>query len=316
MSASPPVKIAVLDDYQGVALQSADWSPLKDRAEITVFGDNITDQTALAARLKPFDVVCVMRERTPLNAALLAQLSNLKLLVTTGYRNASIDVAAAEAQGVKMGYTGSTSHAPTEMAWALILAAMRSIPTEVAAMRSGAWQSTVGTDLNGATLGLVGLGKTGSAMAKIARAFEMNVVAWSQNLTPERAAEAGAVAVSKEELFKQADIVSLHLILSERSLGIVGAPELAAMKPSAWIVNTSRGPLIDKPSLIKALQTKQIAGAALDVYDIEPVPADDPLRRLPNALVTPHLGFVTRKTYAIMYGGVVKAITAWLDGQS
>ena len=307
-----PIKIAVLDDYQGVALKLADWSSIQERAEVTVFRDNITDQKALAERLAPFDVICVMRERTPLNGALLQQLTKLKFLVTSGYRNASIDTETLERLGIPLGFTGSTSHAPTEMTWALILAAMRQIPSETANMRAGDWQKTVGKDLNGATIGLVGLGKTGAAMARIAKAFEMNVIAWSQNLTTEKAAEGGATAVSKEELFKQADVVSVHLVLSDRSRGIVGAPELAAMKRDAWIVNTSRGPLIDKDALIAALKAGQIAGAALDVYDVEPPPKDDPFRSLPNVIATPHLGFVTEKTYRIMYGGMVENIETWL----
>ena len=313
MAAAPILKIAILDDFQGVALSCADWSVLDGRAEVTVFRDNITDQSALAARLKPFDVVCVMRERTPLNAALLEQLTALKLLVTTGHRNPSIDMAAVERLGCAMGYTEGSSHGAVELTWALILAALRHVPTETAAMRQGAWQSTIGGDLRGATLGLVGLGAIGGAMARIARAFEMDVMAWSPNLTAERAADAGARAVTKPELFRGSDIVSLHLVLSERTRGVVGAGELGLMRPHAWIVNTARGALIQEAALIEALQARRIGGAALDVYDVEPLPVEHPLRRLPNAITLPHLGFVTWDTYRMMYGGVLKAITDWLD---
>ena len=284
------LKIAILDDYQGVALSLADWSPLNGRAEITVFRDNLADQQALAERLKPFEALCVMRERTPLNGALLEQLSALKLIVSTGRRNASIDAAAAERLGIQVAHTESSGSAPMEMTWALILAAMRHVPTEAAGMRAGGWQTTVGADLRGATLGVVGLGHIGGAVARIGAAFRMKVIAWSQNLTPERAAEVGATAVSKDELFSQADIVSVHLVLSQRTLGVVGARELGLMKPSAWLVNTSRGPLVDEAALISALEGRRIAGAAVDVFDVEPPPVDHPFRRLPNVIATPHLG--------------------------
>jgi phosphoglycerate dehydrogenase-like enzyme len=310
------LRIAVLDDFQGVALTSADWSVLNGRAEITVFRDNITDQQALAERLKPFEVLCVMRERTPLDGALLEQLPALKLIVSTGRRNASIDTAAAGRLGVQIANTESTGSAPIEMTWALILAAMRHIPEEVAALRAGRWQSTVGTDLSGATLGVVGLGHIGGAVARIGAAFRMKVIAWSQNLTPERAAEVGATAVSKDELFRRSDIVSLHLVLGARTRGVVGAAELALMKPTAWLVNTSRGPLVEEAALISALEGRRIAGAALDVFDVEPPPQNHPFRRLPNVIATPHLGFVTRDTYAIMYGQTVEAIVRWLDGRA
>jgi phosphoglycerate dehydrogenase-like enzyme len=314
MQNEEPVQIAILDDYQGVALQSADWSPLKGDAKITVFRDHLSDPAALVERLKPFDVLCVMRERTPLTRELLEQLPNLKLIASTGFRNASIDLTAANQRGITVCNTGYSAHGAIEMTWALILAMVRNVPAEFASVQRGQWQTSIGGDLQGKTLGLVGLGNIGSSMAKIAQAFGMKVIAWSQNLTLESAEKQGAQLVSKEELFSTADIVSVHLVLSQRSIGIVGAAEFGLMKPTAYFVNTSRGPLVDESALIHALESRSIAGAALDVYEIEPLPASHPYRTLERLLVTPHIGFVTEETYKIFYDDTVENIVAWLKG--
>jgi phosphoglycerate dehydrogenase-like enzyme len=314
MQNDKPVQVAILDDYQGVALQSADWSPLQGKANITVFRDHLSDSAALVERLKPFDVVCVMRERTPLTRAILEQLPNLKLIASTAFRNASIDMAAAKERGITVCKTGYSAHGAIELTWALILAILRNIPAEVASLRTGQWQVAVGGDLEGKIIGLVGLGNIGARIAKIALAFGMNVIAWSQNLTRESAEKHGALLVSKEELFRTADIVTIHLVLSPRSKGIVGASELGLMKPTAFLVNTSRGPLVDENALIDALKNRSIAGAALDVYDTEPLPASHPFRTLDRLLATPHIGFVTNETYKIFYRDTVENIAAWLSG--
>lgn len=309
------IKVAILDDYQDVALSSADWSPLEGRAEITVFRDTLPLGPSLVERLKPFDAVVAMRERTPFKEPLLSALPNLKLISSTGRRNAAIDLAYAKSRGVTVCYTGYSSHGAMEHTWALILAAMRHIPEENASLRGGGWQTRVGIDLKDKTLGVVGLGNIGSGIARVAQAFGMRVIAWSQNLTEEKAREAGATRVEKEELFKRADIVTLHLILSHRSRGIVGAAELGLMQPTAWLINSSRGPLVDEAALIETLSAKRIAGAALDVFDEEPLPAGHPFRRLENVLATPHVGYVTEDTYRIFYGDSVENIAAWLDGK-
>jgi len=309
------IKVAILDDYQNVALASADWSPLQGRAEITVFRDTLAFGPSLVERLQPFDAVVAMRERTPFKEPLLAALPNLKFISSTGRRNAAIDIPFAQSRGITVCNTGYSSHGAMEHTWALILAALRHIPQENAALRGGGWQTKLGVDLKGKILGVVGLGNIGSGIAKVGLAFGMEVIAWSQNLTDEKAKEAGATRVDKEELFARADIVTLHLILSHRSRGIVGAQDLALMKKSAWLVNSSRGPLIDEAALIETLRGKRIAGAALDVYDEEPLPAGHPFRRLDNVLATPHIGYVTEDTYRIFYGDSVENIAAWLDGK-
>ena len=309
------IKISILDDYQGVALTSADWSPLDGKAEITVFRDTLPMGPSLVERLKPFDAVVAMRERTSFKEPLLSALPNLKFISSTGRRNAAIDLPFAQSRGVVVCHTGYSSHGAMEHTWALILSALRHIPRETAALRSGGWQTRVGVDLKGKTLGVVGLGNIGSEIAKVALAFGMKVIAWSQNLTSEAAQEAGATRVDKEELFKRADIVTLHLILSHRSRGIVGAEDLALMKPSAWLINSSRGPLVDEAALVETLTEKRIAGAAIDVYDEEPLPAGHPFRRLDNLLATPHIGYVTEDTYRIFYEDSVENIAAWLKGQ-
>jgi phosphoglycerate dehydrogenase-like enzyme len=309
-----PVRIAVLDDYQGVALRSADWSPLNGRARIEVFRDHVSEPNAIVARLNPFTVVCVMRERTPLSRDIIERLPNLRLIASTGAVNASIDLEAARERGIAVAHTGYTSHGAIELTWALILAAVRHVPEEVASFRAGGWQVAVGGDLERRTLGILGLGRIGAASARIAQAFRMNVIAWSPNLTHEKAEAAGARLVSKDELFRDADILTVHMVLGKRSRGIVGPAELALMKPSAWLINTSRGPLVDETALIDALRAKRIAGAALDVFDVEPLPADHPLRSLPNVVATSHVGFVTRETYEIFYGDTVRNIVEWMAG--
>jgi phosphoglycerate dehydrogenase-like enzyme len=306
-------KIAVLDDYQGVALKMADWSAVMARAEVDVFSDHLAGMDAVAARLLPYDIVCVMRERTPLRAELLGRLPNLKFIASTGPRNASIDLTAAAARGIEVAHTGYFGSPTVELTWALILASARHIVSEAAAVRSGRWQHSMGDDLSGKTLGVIGLGNVGSKVAGIGLAFGMRVIAWSQNLTAEKARALGVSPVSKEELLRQSDIVSLHLVLSERSRGLIGAEELSLMKRSARLVNTSRGPIVAEAALIAALQAGQIAGAAIDVYDTEPLPAAHPYRNMANLLATPHIGYVSRGLYERFYRDTVSNIIAWLD---
>ena len=307
--------IAVLDDYQNVALESADWSVLGGRADITVFQDHLDDTDAVIERLLPFDIICVMRERTPLSRNVIERLPNLKLIASTGPVNASIDVAAAGDHGIGVVHTGYRSDPTIDLTWALILASARNIVAESNSLRSGGWQRTVGTELRGKTLGVLGLGRVGSEVARIARAFGMDLIAWSQNMTAEAAQAAGAVLVSKDELFEQADILTIHLVLSGRTRGLVGAAELALMKPTARLINTSRGPIVDEQALIRALRNKQIAGAAIDVFDIEPLPASHPFRTLDNVLATPHIGYVAQGLYRTFYEDSVSNIRKWLDAR-
>ncbi|MBS2545704.1 D-2-hydroxyacid dehydrogenase family protein [Catenulispora sp. NL8] len=316
------MKIAILDDYQGVALSLADWASLD--AETTVFteplagsgsdSDSGADSGAVVRALAGFDVIVAMRERTRFPAEVLEQLGDLRLLVSTGPRNAAIDLAAAQRLGITVCGTGYSAAPTVELTWALILAAARNLPEEAASVRAGGWQLTLGAGLHGKTLGLLGLGRIGSTVARIGQAFGMTTIAWSQNLTAEKAAEQGVRAVTKEELFADSDVLSIHLVLSRRSRGLVGAPELAAMKNTAILVNTSRGPIIDEPALIEALRENRIGKAALDVYDTEPLPADHPLRALPNALLTPHIGYVARELYETFYGDAVEDIAAFQAG--
>jgi phosphoglycerate dehydrogenase-like enzyme len=308
-------KIAILDDYQNVALESADWSVLRDRADIAVFRNHLAEPEALIERLLPFDVVCVMRERTPLLRNVIERLPNLKLIASTGSANASIDMAAAGDRGIAVAHTGYRSDPTIELTWALILASARNIVTESNSVRSGGWQQTVGTDLRGKTLGLLGLGRIGSQVARVGSAFGMNLVAWSQNLTSEVAQAAGATLVSKDQLFEQADVLTIHLVLSGRTRGLVGAAELGKMKPTARLINASRGPIVDEQALISALKNKQIAGAAVDVFDIEPLPASHQFRTLANVLATPHIGYVSDGLYKTFYEDVVSNIRKWLDSQ-
>ena len=306
-------KIAVLDDYQNVALKSADWSMLRDRADITVFQDHLADPDALIERLLPFDVVCVMRERSPLPRNIIERLPNLKLIASTGSGNASIDVGAAGDHGVSVAFTGYRSDPTIELTWALILASARHIVTESNSIRSGGWQQTVGTDLRGKTLGILGLGRIGSQVARIGSAFGMDLIAWSQNMTPETAQAAGATLVSKGALFENADILTIHLVLSRRTRGLVGVAELQRMKPTARLINTSRGSIVEEQALLSALKNKHIAGAAIDVFDQEPLPPDHPFRTLDNLLATPHIGYVSQDLYKTFYEDTVSNIRNWLD---
>jgi phosphoglycerate dehydrogenase-like enzyme len=308
-------RIAVLDDYQDVALSLADWSTLDERATVTVFNDHLANSDAVVERLQPFDIVCVMRERTPMTRSIIELLPKLRLIASTGMRNASIDLKAAEERGVEVVHTGYGSSPTIELTWALILASARNLVAENASLRRGGWQQAVGDDLAGRTLGLLGLGNIGGAVAQIGNAFGMKVIAWSQNLTNERAAEIGATLVSKNELFQDADFVSIHLVLSDRTRGLVGAAELKLMKPAARLINTSRGPIVVEADLVAALRDKTIAGAAIDVFDQEPLPLDHPFRALPNLLATPHIGYVSRALYQRFYQDTVANIARWLEGQ-
>ena len=310
------IRIAILDDYQNVALEMADWSPLAGRAAITVFNDHLSKLDELVERLLPFDVVCIMRERTPLPRELIERLPRLKLIASTGPRNAAIDIDAAAERGIVVTHTGYDARSTIELTWALILASVRQVATENAHLRAGGWQRTVGDGLHGKTLGVLGLGNIGSEVARIGIAFGMEVIAWSQNLTPEKAQACGAQLVSKEELFRSADILTIHLVLSSRTKGLVGAAELQVMKPSARLVNTSRGPIVDEVALIEVLRECRIAGAALDVFNIEPLPTDHPFRSLDNVLSTPHIGYVARDLYRIFFGDTVTNITRWLAQQT
>jgi len=310
------MKVAILDDYQNVALDMADWSAVANRAEITVFNDHVPDLDAVVDRLRPFDVVCVMRERTPLPREVIERLPRLKLIASTGRRNASIDLAAAEERGIRVAATGYSATSTVEMTWALILASARNIVRESNSIRGGGWQTALGWELHGNVLGVLGLGNIGTQVARIGRAFGMNIIAWSQNMTPEIAAAAGATLVTKEELFARSDAVTIHLVLSKRTRGLVGAAELALMKPTSRLINTSRGPIVDEAALIQVLQSGAIAGAALDVFDNEPLPVGHPLRTLPNVLATPHIGFVAEGLYRTFYGDMAANVAAWLDDQA
>jgi phosphoglycerate dehydrogenase-like enzyme len=306
--------VAILDDYQRVALQTADWKALPADTEVVVFEDHLSDTAAVAKRLEGFEVVVAMRERTPFGRDLLERLPKLRLLITTGMRNASIDIAAANERGVVVCGTAGLPYPTAELTWGLILGLFRRIPAEDRATREGRWQTTLGLGLNGKTLGVLGLGSLGSRVAKVGLALEMKVIAWSQNLTAERAAEVGATLVTKDELLAESDVLTIHLVLSQRSRGLIGARELAQMKPGAVLINTSRGPIVDEAAMIAALRQGKIAGAGLDVFDEEPLPANHPLRSLPHTVITPHLGYVTEETYRIFYTHAVEDIQAFLRG--
>ncbi|WP_375764783.1 D-2-hydroxyacid dehydrogenase family protein [Archangium gephyra] len=309
-----PVKIAILDDYQRVARGLADWSRLPAGSELVVFDRHLGEGAELVEALQPFEVLVLMRERTPFPAALLERLPNLRLLITTGGRNAAIDLEACRARGITVSGTGNVGAPTAELAWGLILALVKRIPAEDRALRAGAWQTGLTEGLAGKRLGLVGLGKLGTQVARVGLAFGMEVVAWSQNLTAERAAEAGVRRVEKQELFATSDVVSLHLVLGDRTRGVVGAGELNAMKPTAWLVNTSRAGLVDEPALLAVLREQRIAGAGLDVFPVEPLPAHHPLLSLPNVVLTPHLGYVTRENYTVFYRDALEDILAWRAG--
>ena len=310
------MRIAVLDDYQGAALRSADWQSLHPDAQIEAFPAHIADQDALARRLHTFEGVVLMRERTVFPKSLIDRLPNLRLIITAGMRNASLDVDAATARGIQVCGTDMLGYPTAELAWGLVIALMRHIPQEDAAIRTGNWQlPLLGNGLQGKTLGLLGLGRLGSQMAGYGKAFRMTVIAWSQNLTDEKAAEHGARRVSKEELFGASDVLSIHVVLSGRSRGLVGAPDLARMKKTAYLVNTSRGPIVDQGALLDCLKGRQIAGAALDVYDVEPIEKDHPFLKLDNVILTPHLGYSTEEAYRGIYSQSVEAVRGFLDGK-
>jgi phosphoglycerate dehydrogenase-like enzyme len=310
------LRCAVLDDYQHAAPGAADWSAMADRVEVRAFDRHVADEAELASLIADCELVVIMRERTPFPASLFDRLPNLRLLVTTGMKNAAIDMDAARARGVTVCGTTSRTEPPSELTWALILARARHVVEESTSFRTnGPWQSTVGADLRGSTLGILGLGKIGLRVARVALAFDMRALAWSQNLTADRAAAAGVqLASSKEQLLAESDFVTIHLILSRRTRGLIGAPELKQMKRTAYLINTSRAAIVDQDALVQALREGWIAGAGLDVFEQEPPEADDPLRSLPNVLATPHLGYVSRENYRTYYGEAVENIVAFLDG--
>lgn len=313
-------RVAILDDYAGAALDLADWSPVLSRADVTVFDRHLT-QDGAAEQLRPFDVLCTLRERMALPRNLIERLPNLKLITIVGRSLPNLDMAAAIEHGVLVAHSNfahprfaAVRDATPELAWGLMIATVRNLAEEHRRMREGAWQTKIGMTLHGKTLGLLGLGRVGRRMAQYAKAFGMDVIAWSQNLTEEAASAAGARRVDKAALFAESDVVSIHVVLSERTRGLVGAAELALMKPNAFLINTSRGPIVDEPALLDALRTGRIAGAGLDVFDTEPLPAEHPLRLLPTVTLTPHLGYVTREMLGAFYADTVEAVAAWLDG--
>lgn len=313
-------KVAILDDYAGVALDLADWSSVRAKADVTVFDRHLSEDEA-AEVLQPFDVICTLRERTAFPRTLIERLPNLKLMTIVGISLANLDMAAATERGILVAHPDFTNPAfaaaaatVPELVWGLMLATVRNLAEEHRRMREGGWQNSAGTTLHGKTLGILGLGRSGKIIAEYAKFFKMEVIAWSQNLTAEAAAEVGVRRVEKEAFFKEADVISIHLVLSERTQGLVAGPELALMKPSAFLINTSRGPIVDEAALINALKSGQIAGAGLDVYDVEPLPADHPLRSLPNVTLSPHLGYVSRELLTGVYSEAVASVVAWLDG--
>jgi phosphoglycerate dehydrogenase-like enzyme len=306
--------LAILDDYQNVAQSLLTSEGIGDGVELRVFNDHLNDEKALVERLQPYEMICLMRERTPFRRSLFAALPNLRLLVTSGMRNASVDLDAARERGVVVCGTSSVGAPTAELAWGLIIGLLRRIPGEDRATRAGAWQRSLGVGLNGRTLGVVGLGKLGSCVARVGLAFDMEVVAWSQNLTRERCEEVGVSLVTKDELLGRSDVISIHLVLSDRTRGLFGAAELALMKSTAVLINTSRGPIVDESALVDALQRKAIGGAGLDVFDREPLPAAHPLLSCDNTVITPHLGYVEQDNYRAYFGGYVSAIRAYLAG--
>ncbi|MFI1250492.1 D-2-hydroxyacid dehydrogenase family protein [Streptomyces anulatus] len=310
-------RCAVIDDFQSVATTVVDWSPVTADVEVVSFTEHLATEDEAAAALADFDIVVTLRERVPFPADLFARLPRLRLLVASGMRNSAIDFDAAKRHGVTVCGTASSSTPPVELTWALLLGLARGIVPEAEALRTdGPWQSTLGADLHGRTLGLLGLGKIGGRVAQVGRAFGMEVLAWSQNLTKERTDEVGAaLATSKEDLLASSDFVSVHLALGDRTRGLIGAAELALMRPTAYLVNTSRAAIVDTDALLAALRAGAIAGAATDVFDVEPLPAGHPVRTAPRLLATPHLGYVSRANYETYYGQAVENIRAFLDGQ-
>tara|TARA_B100000749_G_scaffold276791_1_gene264625 strand:+ start:374 stop:1321 length:948 start_codon:yes stop_codon:yes gene_type:complete len=309
------VKLAILDDYQGVALDSADWSQVEQSADISIFDTHLGDADVVVRALYGFDIIVAMRERTPFPQYVLERLPKLRLLVTTGMRNLAIDLAAARKQGIDVCGTPMLGYPAAEHTWALILSLVKQVPAENLSMHRGGWQVSLSTGLQNNTLGILGLGKLGLQVARVGLAFGMKVQAWSANLTPERCAESGVVYASREALFATSDIVTVHLVLSDRTRGLVGATEFQMMKPTAYLVNTSRGPIVQESALVSALQGGSIAGAGLDVFDTEPLPQNHPLRGLDNAVLTGHTGYVMRENYTTGYRGAVEAISAWLNGK-
>lgn len=309
------MKLAILDDYQGTAKDLGDWSSLPPGTNVQFFQDHIANEDKLVERLRDFDMVMGMRERTPFTRSILSRLPKLRLLMTTGLRNASFDMEAASDMGIPVCGASGAGEGPTELTWGLILSLMRHIHEEDKRSREGSWGTTVGVGLKGKTLGLIGLGHIGSLVAKVGKAFDMNIIAWSQNMTAERAKACDARLVDKETLFRESDVVSVHLVLSDRSRGLVGAEELELMKSSAFLVNISRGPIVDEKALIDVLERKAIAGAALDTFDVEPLPLSHPLFKTPNTLICPHLGYVTEEGYRAFYSGVIENVRAFLSGE-
>lgn len=308
-------RLGILDDYQGVTLSMGPWDRLPGSLSIETFRDTVTDREALVQRLLPFDALLIMRERTPFPRGLIERLPNLRLLITTGARNRAVDLDACAERGITVCGTPGFGNPTVDLTWGLILSLMRRIPEQERALREGRWQVALGNALEGRTLGVMGLGNLGSRVAKVGAAFGMQVIAWSQNLTGEKAAAAGARRVDKPTLLREADVLTLHLILSDRSRGIVGAADLAQMKPGAVLVNTSRGPLVDQDALIAALKEGRLAGAGLDVFDQEPLPPDHPILSAPNTVLTPHLGYVTEENYRTYFAGAVEAVLGYLDGR-
>ncbi|MBT2372943.1 D-2-hydroxyacid dehydrogenase family protein [Pseudomonas fluorescens] len=308
------VRIAVIDDWQNVASGVVDWSVLEAVGQVSFLHDYPAETSTMIERLQQFDVICLMRERSTFDQALLQGLPNLKLLVTGGMRNAAVDIPAAKALGIQVCGTDSYKQAAPELTWALIMASTRNLMAEANSLRAGEWQQGLGGDLYGKTLGILGLGSIGQRIAQFGRVFGMRVIAWSENLTPERATESGVTWVSKRELFEQADVLSIHLVLSDRSRGLVDAQALGWMKPTARLVNTARGPIVDEPALIDALVSGRLAGAALDVFDQEPLPVDHPFRQLANVLATPHVGYVSEQNYQQFYAQMIEDIQAWASG--
>ncbi len=306
------VRIAVIDDYQGVADSFGDWSRLPADADVSFFRDHLSSASDLVDRLQPFEIIGVMRERTAFPRSVLTELPNLRLLVTTGRQNRAIDIEAADDLGVSVGFTSSPGHATAELTMAMILSLARNLSAESGSVNAGGWQVGVGRDLRGAGLGLVGLGRLGSQVADLAQAFGMEVAAWSENLTEERCAELGVAHLSRDDLFRSSDFVSVHLRLSERTTGLIGEELLGIMRSDAYLINTSRGPIVDEDALVGALTGGTIAGAAVDVYEDEPLPPDHRLRTTPRLIATPHIGYVTRETYEIFYGEMVEAIAVYL----
>ncbi|MEQ8843206.1 MAG: D-2-hydroxyacid dehydrogenase family protein [Acidimicrobiales bacterium] len=308
-------RVAVLDDYQGVALTSADWSVLDDRVSVDVWREHVSDEDQLVQALQDYEILVVMRERTPFPRSVIERLPNLELIVTTGPFNAAIDLAAAGDCGVHVCGTGATLPPTYELTWALILACVKQIPQSDRNVRAGGWQTRLGGDLDGARLGVLGLGRYGSHVARIGKAFNMDVVAWSQNLTEQQCREAGVGHVSKDELLTTSDVVTVHLVLSDRTRGLLDEAELASMKPTAYLINTSRGPIVDEDALARALAAGTIAGAGLDAFSVEPLPSDSPFLGLDNLIISPHMGYVTANTYEIFYRDAVSDIEGFLDGK-